>query len=78
LQVLATMAKNLLLLAYGMTLGFPTIVIPTLQNGEEPNLQLTQEQISWFSKYKLIIKHIKANLVYRIFDSISSVSIYAQ
>lgn len=44
------MAKNLLLLAYGMTIGFPTIVIPTLQNGEEPNLQLTQEQISWFSK----------------------------
>ncbi|CAB3379007.1 Hypothetical predicted protein [Cloeon dipterum] len=53
-QVLATMAKNLLLLAYGMTIGFPTIVIPTLQNGEEPNLQLTPEQISWFSSINLI------------------------
>ncbi|XP_059472405.1 facilitated trehalose transporter Tret1-like [Neocloeon triangulifer] len=53
-QVLATMAKNLLLLAYGMTIGFPTIVIPTLTNGDEPNLQLTTEQISWFSSINLI------------------------
>ncbi|XP_046397281.1 facilitated trehalose transporter Tret1-like [Ischnura elegans] len=52
-QMLATSAKNMLLLAYGMTLGFPTIVIPSLQ---DPNasVRMTQEQISWFSSINLI------------------------
>jgi hypothetical protein len=58
LQVLATSAKNILLLGYGMTLGFPTIVIPSLQphHGnvtdlrEKDSLTLSEEQISWFSK----------------------------
>lgn len=57
-QILATSAKNILLLGYGMTLGFPTIVIPSLQphHGnvtdlrEKDTLSLTEEQISWFSK----------------------------
>jgi SP family facilitated glucose transporter-like MFS transporter 8 len=57
-QILATSAKNILLLGYGMTLGFPTIVIPSLQphHGnvtdlrEKDALSLTEEQISWFSK----------------------------
>jgi SP family facilitated glucose transporter-like MFS transporter 8 len=57
-QILATSAKNVLLLGYGMTLGFPTIVIPSLQphHGnvtdlrEKDILSLTEEQISWFSK----------------------------
>ncbi|XP_071451862.1 facilitated trehalose transporter Tret1-like [Hetaerina americana] len=52
-QVLATSAKNMLLLAYGMTLGFPTIVIPTLQN-PNASVRMTQEQISWFSSINLI------------------------
>lgn len=58
LQVLATSAKNILLLGYGMTLGFPTIVIPSLQphhgnvtdSREKDMLTLSEEQISWFSK----------------------------
>jgi SP family facilitated glucose transporter-like MFS transporter 8 len=58
LQVLATSAKNILLLGYGMTLGFPTIVIPSLQphhdnvtdSRDKDTLSLTEEQISWFSK----------------------------
>jgi len=58
LQVLATSAKNILLLGYGMTLGFPTIVIPSLQphqgnvtdSREKDTLTLSEEQISWFSK----------------------------
>jgi SP family facilitated glucose transporter-like MFS transporter 8 len=57
-QILATSAKNVLLLGYGMTLGFPTIVIPSLQPHlgnvtdlrEKDTLSLTEEQISWFSK----------------------------
>lgn len=37
-----------------MTLGFPTIVIPTLQGGQEGELVLTPEQISWISSINLI------------------------
>lgn len=39
---------------YGMTLGFPTIVIPAIQGGEgrEPSdIILSRDQISWFSKF---------------------------
>jgi SP family facilitated glucose transporter-like MFS transporter 8 len=58
LQMLATSAKNILILGYGMTLGFPTIVIPSLQPHhsnvtdmrEKDTFSLTEEQISWFSK----------------------------
>jgi SP family facilitated glucose transporter-like MFS transporter 8 len=58
LQVLANSAKNMAFMAYGMTLGFPTIVIPSLlpHHGnmtdprEKDTLTLSEEQISWFSK----------------------------
>lgn len=56
LQVLATTAKNLLLLGYGMTIGFPTILIPQVsasRNGTEYEaevLSLSLEEISWISK----------------------------
>jgi SP family facilitated glucose transporter-like MFS transporter 8 len=57
LQVLATSAKNMVLLGWGMTLGFPTIVIPSLlphhgnmTDPREDTLTLSEEQISWFSK----------------------------
>jgi len=58
LQVLATSAKNMILLGYGMTMCFPTIVIPSLQphhgnmtdRREKDTLTLSEEQISWFSK----------------------------
>ncbi|XP_065199701.1 facilitated trehalose transporter Tret1-like isoform X2 [Planococcus citri] len=66
-QILATCAKNLLLLTYGMTLGVSTIAIPAL---EDPNssskngshgyhqrdgiLTLNETQISWFSSIHLI------------------------
>ncbi|KAK6622135.1 hypothetical protein RUM44_001942 [Polyplax serrata] len=54
-QVLATMAKNLILLGYGMTLGFPTIVIPSLQNAPaNATLSLSDEEVSWFSSINLI------------------------
>ncbi|XP_050536090.1 facilitated trehalose transporter Tret1-like isoform X3 [Daktulosphaira vitifoliae] len=62
-QVLATSAKNFLLLTYGMTLGLPTIAIPALYSDKGLNtisekfsdtLQLSREQISWFSSINLI------------------------
>lgn len=53
-QLCAVMVKNIVLLAYGMTLGFPTIVIPAVSGGSgeasQDDLQLTDGQISWFSK----------------------------
>nr|CAD7202134.1 unnamed protein product [Timema douglasi] len=68
--VLATSAKNLLLTGYGMTLGFSTIVIPSVDASLRENtlnssynssqssfldpLQLTKEEISWFSSINLI------------------------
>lgn len=55
-QFLAVGVKNVLLFGYGMTLGFPTIVIPAIQGGdghydEHPNdIKLNKEEISWFSE----------------------------
>lgn len=49
-QVLATTAKNMILLDLGMTVAFPTIVIPALSNTLDP-LALNSEQTSWFGKW---------------------------
>ncbi|XP_023724431.1 facilitated trehalose transporter Tret1-2 homolog isoform X2 [Cryptotermes secundus] len=46
-QVLASTAKNMILLDLGMTVAFPTIAIPKLQNTTDP-LALNNEQTSWF------------------------------
>ncbi|XP_053679584.1 facilitated trehalose transporter Tret1-like [Anopheles nili] len=59
-QACAVGVKNVLLLGYGMTLGFPTIVIPAIQGGDgrepalEKDVMLTREQISWLSSINLI------------------------
>lgn len=47
-QILAVCVKNVLLLGFGMTLGFPTILIPSL-SGSDPDeaISLGQEAISW-------------------------------
>lgn len=56
-QILAVNVKNVLLFGYGMTLGFPTILIPAILGGEgrestEDNiLHLSKDQISWLSTY---------------------------
>lgn len=61
-QFLAVGVKNLLLFGYGMTLGFPTIVIPAIQGGdghydEHPHdIQLNKEEISWFSMSLIDVK----------------------
>ncbi|CAH1394917.1 unnamed protein product [Nezara viridula] len=49
-QVLASTAKNMLLLDLGMTIAFSTIVIPALRGGNDPKgLSFTPEEASWFS-----------------------------
>ncbi|KAL1375486.1 hypothetical protein pipiens_004665 [Culex pipiens pipiens] len=59
-QFLAVSVKNVLLLGYGMTLGFPTIVIPAIQGGDgreaslERDFTLSKEEISWLSSINLI------------------------
>jgi hypothetical protein len=52
--VLASTAKNMLLLDLGMTVSFPTIVIPKLRDPAGP-LVLNDEQISWFGKLLLAV-----------------------
>lgn len=52
-QVLAVSVKNILLLAFGMTLGFPTILIPGLLAPEE-TFTMTPEEISWIGSVNLI------------------------
>ncbi|XP_055609067.1 uncharacterized protein LOC129756270 isoform X2 [Uranotaenia lowii] len=59
-QFLAVGVKNVLLLGYGMTLGFPTIVIPAVQGGDgrgpslEKDFFLNKDEISWLSSINLI------------------------
>uniref|UniRef100_A0A1B0GIU9 Major facilitator superfamily (MFS) profile domain-containing protein n=1 Tax=Lutzomyia longipalpis TaxID=7200 RepID=A0A1B0GIU9_LUTLO len=59
-QIIAVGVKNILLFGYGMTLGFPTIVIPAIQGGEgrettqDSRLLLNKDEISWFSSINLI------------------------
>lgn len=56
-QILASTAKNLLLLDLGMAVAFPTIVIPALKglkaHDNNDFLTLTDAQASWFGKKRL-------------------------
>lgn len=54
-QILASTAKNLLLLDLGMAVAFPTIVIPALRGLKAHDVDnvittLTDAQASWFGK----------------------------
>ncbi|XP_022832868.1 facilitated trehalose transporter Tret1-like isoform X1 [Spodoptera litura] len=55
-QFLAVSAKNLVLLGYGMTLGFSTILMPAVLDPKEGEvLHLNKSEISWISSINLII-----------------------
>ncbi|XP_068082922.1 facilitated trehalose transporter Tret1 [Anabrus simplex] len=56
-QVLASTAKNLILLELGMTIAFPTIVIPALHNVAE-QLSLDDDQASWLGSLSFIFQPI--------------------
>lgn len=58
-QCCAVGAKNILLLAFGSTLGFSTILIPALQR-EDTDIKVTTEELTWISK------NLFANIVLRI------------
>lgn len=57
-QILASTAKNLLLLDLGMAVSFPTIVIPALRGLKAHDsgdfLSFTDSQASWFGE-KIIL-----------------------
>lgn len=73
-QVLASTAKNFLLLDLGMAVSFPTIVIPALRGLKSHDvdfLSFTDSQASWFGKkkYKKIFlrKFLKMNFYFQNF-----------
>jgi hypothetical protein len=53
-QILASSAKNLLLLDLGMSVAFPTILIPSLKglkaHDNNDILSITNAQASWFGE----------------------------
>lgn len=52
-QILAASVKNVLLIGFGMTLGYPTILIPSfINNDTADSFTLNTEQISWIGIYK--------------------------
>ncbi|CAH1130240.1 unnamed protein product [Ceutorhynchus assimilis] len=54
-QILAVSVKNILLLGFGMTLGFPTILIPSLSGGnQDEKISLGQDAISWIGSVNLL------------------------
>lgn len=47
-QIIAASVKNVVLLSFGMTLGYPTILIPSFLNANTTDsFTLNPEQISW-------------------------------
>ncbi|XP_017785422.1 PREDICTED: facilitated trehalose transporter Tret1-like [Nicrophorus vespilloides] len=52
-QVLAVTVKNILLVAFGLTLGFPTILIPGLSDQNE-ELHVDTDGVSWIGSINLI------------------------
>ncbi|XP_014474161.1 PREDICTED: facilitated trehalose transporter Tret1-like [Dinoponera quadriceps] len=53
-QCCAVSAKNLLLLTFGSTLGFSTILIPSLQR-EDTDIKVTMEELTWISSLNLFL-----------------------
>lgn len=53
-QCCAVGAKNLLLLTFGSTLGFATILIPALQR-EDSDIKVTTEELTWISSLNLFL-----------------------
>ncbi|XP_014290996.1 facilitated trehalose transporter Tret1 [Halyomorpha halys] len=53
-QLLAVTAKNTLALNFGLSIGFPTILIPDLKSPDS-SIKLTTEQLSWLGSLFFII-----------------------
>ncbi|KAL1491254.1 hypothetical protein ABEB36_011875 [Hypothenemus hampei] len=54
-QILAVSVKNVLLLAFGMSLGYPTVLIPSLSGGNpQETIVLDRDAISWIGSVNLL------------------------
>ncbi|XP_011175856.1 facilitated trehalose transporter Tret1 [Solenopsis invicta] len=53
-QCCAVGAKNLLLITFGSTLGFSTILIPALQK-EDSDIKVTMEELTWIGSLNLFL-----------------------
>ncbi|XP_036149477.1 facilitated trehalose transporter Tret1 [Monomorium pharaonis] len=53
-QCCAVGAKNLLLITFGSTLGFSTILIPALQK-EDSDIKVTMEELTWIASLNLFL-----------------------
>lgn len=65
-QILASSAKNLIIIDFGMAIAFPTIVIPVLRGlqadrNPEEFLFLSDEQVSWYGKLNHVKQHLLLN-----------------
>lgn len=80
-QILASTAKNLLLLDLGMAVSFPTIVIPALR-GLKPHdnndiLQFTDSQASWFGENEKMLINIP-DLIHQLTQFSASIAFILQ
>lgn len=51
--------NHIFYLGYGLTIGFPTIIIPAVQGGNggeggAGEFRLTKDEISWLSMYEIL------------------------
>ena len=53
-QFCAVSAKNLLMITFGSTLGFSTILIPELQK-KDSEIPVTMEELTWISKHLICL-----------------------
>ncbi|XP_014243234.1 facilitated trehalose transporter Tret1-like [Cimex lectularius] len=68
-QVIASTIKNLLLLDLGMTIAFPTIAIPVLTDGSDPEgIRFTVTDASWFGSVIYICQPIGSVLSGSVLD----------
>lgn len=54
-QFCAVSAKNLLMLTFGSTLGFSTVLIPELQK-ENAEIPVTMEELTWISEHVVCLE----------------------
>ena len=59
-QFCAVSAKNLLMITFGSTLGFSTILIPELQK-EDSEIPVTMEELTWISKHPVCCLPVPCN-----------------
>ncbi|KAG5870731.1 hypothetical protein JTB14_028117 [Gonioctena quinquepunctata] len=75
-QIIAVSVKNTILLSYGLTLGFTTILIPALSEDDPSEIiHLGQEALSWIDDRNVNdLDHLRDNpdAIFDLFDEVGS------